>query len=120
MTEPEKLGEEVARALLGELDCGGVVDRQHQWLAALFMSMAGDYKVRVMGNLICGGSRGQGKYLYMFWDAVGGVITVNSKLSRRIFKNLYSASFRANAEHIFWYHFCDFNGIRDLIEIGFH
>ncbi|KAF4695764.1 rRNA-processing endoribonuclease [Perkinsus olseni] len=45
VTEPGQLGEEVARALLGEVDCGGVVDRQHQWLAALFMSMAADHKV---------------------------------------------------------------------------
>ncbi|KAF4653688.1 rRNA-processing endoribonuclease [Perkinsus chesapeaki] len=45
VTDPGDLGKEVARALIEEIDCGGVVDRQHQWLTAIFMSMAGDYKV---------------------------------------------------------------------------
>lgn len=41
----EKMGKAMGKALLNEVDLGGICDQAHQWLVCLFMALAQDHKV---------------------------------------------------------------------------
>ncbi len=41
----DKLGKKLAKELLHRIDCGGIVDENHQWLVCLFMALSQDHKV---------------------------------------------------------------------------